>query len=217
MNTKFDELSTRIETVDKKAEARELLAKQNQNNISNLTSEPTAFQEKLVEQAKKIHELEENIEDQINRNSRDTLVIRGIKKENQEKTWNNTSHVLSSSLCGLFEWNPNQFLSDIERAHRGDHKNPNSPIYVKFISWKFSQPVLDSIIRANRSRQTNISASQKYSDIVQKKMNRLLITRKEFKSDEEKSSWKSSVKYPGVLMVKMLEDRNYNVYMVACD
>ena len=51
-----------------------------------------------------------------------------------------------------------------------------------------SQAVLDSIIRANRSRQTNISASQKYSDKVQKRMNRLLITRREFKNNEEKSS-----------------------------
>ena len=108
---------------------------------------------------KKTHGLEENIEDQVNRNSRVMLVIRGIKKENQEKTWNNTSHVLSSSLCGLFGWNPNPFLSDIDRAHRGDYKSPNSPIYVKFISWRVSQAVLDRIIRANRSRQTNISAS----------------------------------------------------------
>ena len=76
------------------------------------------------------------------------VVIRGIKKENQEKSWNNTSYVLSSSLYGLVGWNPNQFLSDIERAHRGDWKNPNSPIYVKFISWKVSQAVLDSIIGA---------------------------------------------------------------------
>ena len=45
-------------------------------------------------------------------------------------------------------------------------KKPNSPIYVKFISWKVSQVLLDSIIRANRSRKTNISASQKYSDKV---------------------------------------------------
>ena len=133
MDTKFDELSTRIETIDRKEEVVETLAKQNQNN-SNLTSESTA-QEKLVEQAKKMCELEENIEDQVNRNSRDMLVIRVIKKENQEKTWNNTSHVLSSSLCG--------------------------------------------------------SSSDK--------------ALKRF-SDEEKSSWKSYVKYPGVLMVKKLED-----------
>ena len=81
--------------------------------------------------------------------------------------------MLSSSLCGLFGWNPNQFLSDIERAHRGNCKKPNSPIYVKFISWKVSQAVLDTIIRAKRCRQTTISASQKYSDKVQKRMNRL--------------------------------------------
>ena len=125
--------------------------------------------------------------------------------------------MLSSSLCGLFGWNPNQFLSDIEREHTGDYKNPNSPIYVKFISWKVSQAVLDSIIRANRSRQTNIFASQKYFHKFQKRMNRLLITRREFKSVEEKSSWKSYVKYPGVLMVKKPEDRNFSVYIVATD
>ena len=40
VDTKFDELSTRIETIDRKAEAAEALAKQNQNN-SDLTSEST--------------------------------------------------------------------------------------------------------------------------------------------------------------------------------
>ena len=135
MNTKFEGLSTRIETIDNKRETAESLSKQNQNNISNLTSESTALQVKLAEKVKKIHELDENIKDQINRNSRDALGIRGKKKkENQEKTWNDTSHVLSSSLCGLFACNPNQFLSDIERAHGSDYKNPNSAIYVNFIS-----------------------------------------------------------------------------------
>ena len=52
MNTKFDELSTRIETKDRKAEA----AEQNQNNIINLISESIAPQEKLLEQAKKMHD-----------------------------------------------------------------------------------------------------------------------------------------------------------------
>ena len=66
MDTKFDELSTRIETIDRKVETAETPAKQNQNSISDLTSESTVFQEKLAEQMKKIHELEENIEDQVN-------------------------------------------------------------------------------------------------------------------------------------------------------
>ena len=66
---------------------------------------------------------------------------------------------------------------------------------MNFISWKVTQTVLDSIIRANRSRRTNISASQKYSDKVQKRMNRLSTITREFKNDKEKSSWKSYVKY----------------------
>ena len=46
MDTKFHELSTRIEITDRKAEAAESLAKQNQNSISNLTSHSTALQQK---------------------------------------------------------------------------------------------------------------------------------------------------------------------------
>ena len=46
MYIKFNELNTRIETIDRKAEAAETLAKQNQNSISNLTSESTAEQVK---------------------------------------------------------------------------------------------------------------------------------------------------------------------------
>ena len=147
MSTKFDELSIRIETIDKKEEAAESLVKQNQNNFSNLTSESAALQEK-IEEAKKIHELEENIEDQINRNSRDTLVIRDIEKGNQEKTWNNTSYDLSCSLCGLFRQNPNQFFSDIV----------SYLCEVCFIE-SFRQYQIASSEQIYRSRQTNISTS----------------------------------------------------------
>ena len=48
-------------------------------------------------------------------------------------------------------------------------------------------------------------------------MKRLLFTRKEFKNDEEKKSWKSYVKYPVMLKVKKPEDQNYSVYMIASD
>ena len=65
-------------------------------------------------------------------------------------------------------------------------------VYVKFISWKTSQTVLDSIIKANRSRQTNISASQKCYDKFQKRMNRLLVTWREFKNDEENKFFEES-------------------------
>ena len=48
-------------------------------------------------------------------------------------------------------------------------------------------------------------------------MSRLFVTRREFKNDEEKSSWKSYVKYPGILMVKKPDDQYYSLYMVASE
>ena len=51
MNTKFDELSTN-ELRNNRQEGRG--SRNNQNNISDLTSESTALQEKSVEQVKKI-------------------------------------------------------------------------------------------------------------------------------------------------------------------
>ena len=48
------------------------------------------------------------------RRTLETWLTEILEKENQGKTWNNTSHVLFSSLCGLFGWNLNQFLSDTE-------------------------------------------------------------------------------------------------------
>ena len=52
MNTKFDELGTRIKVINRKAEVAQLIVKENQNN-RNLATDSTAFQEKLTEQTKK--------------------------------------------------------------------------------------------------------------------------------------------------------------------
>ena len=113
IDTKFDEFITRIETIDSKAEGTEALAKQNQNSISNLIIDwVNSSSRKIRRTGEEItYELEENNENQVN-----MLVIIGTK--NQEKTWNNTLHVLSNSLGGLLGWNPNQFLSEIEWTHR---------------------------------------------------------------------------------------------------
>ena len=61
MDTKFEELRSRIETTDKKEEAAETLAKQNQNSVSNLTSESPVLQEELAEQAKKTMSLRRTV------------------------------------------------------------------------------------------------------------------------------------------------------------
>ena len=144
------------------------------------------------------------------------MIIRGVKFNlHNEKSWNDTENILATTLCIQFGWNKNQFAHDIERAHRGNYKNPNSPIYAKFLSWKVAQGVLESIIKANSEVKITIFASQKYSKKVQDRMNSLLLKRKEFKEDEVRKTWKSYVKFPGVLMVKKPTDKKYKVF--DCD
>ena len=97
---------------------------------------------------------------------------------------NDTENVLATNLCTQFGWNKDQFVHNIEWAHRGNHKNPNSPIYAKFLSWKVAQGKLESITKAVREGKITVFASQKYSKKVQDRMNSLLLQRKEFKEDE---------------------------------
>ena len=122
---------------------------------------------------------------------------------------------MATSLCIQFSWNKDQFAHNIAWAHHGNYKNPNSPIYAKFLSWKVAQGILESIIKANREGKITIFTSQKYSKKVQDRKNSLLLKRKEFKEVEVRKTWKSYVKFPGVLMVKKPTDEKYKVF--DCD
>ena len=171
---------------------------------------------RLEEYSRKTEQLEELVDDQVNRNARSTLIIRGVNFNlHNENSWNDTENILATTLCIQFGWNKNQFAHDIERAHRGNYKNPNSPIYAKFLSWKVGQDVLESTIKGNRESKITIFASQKHSKKVQDRMNSLLLKRKEFKEDEVRKTWKSYVKFPRVLMVKKPTDKKYKVF--DCD
>ena len=112
---------------------------------------------------------------------------------------------MATTLCTQFGWNKYQFAHDTEWAHHGNYKNPNSPIYAKFLSWKVAQDALKSIIKA----------SQKYSKKVQDQMNSLLLKRKEFREDEVRKTWNSYFEFLPVLLVKKPTDEKYKVF--DCD
>ena len=140
---------------------------------------------RLEEYSRKIEQLEELVDDQVNQNAHSTLIIRGVKFNlHNEKSWNDTKNVLATTLCTQFGWNKDQFAHNIERAHSGNYKNPNSPIYAKFLSWKVAQGVLESIIKANTMGKITIFASQKNSKKVQDQMNSLLTNSKKMKSEK---------------------------------
>ena len=74
------------------------------------------------------------------------------------------------------------------------------------------QAKLESIIKANREGKITKFASQKYFKVVQDQMNSLLLKRKEFKEDEVRKTWKSYVKFLGVLIVKKPTDEKHKVF-----
>ena len=168
MNGKFNQLNNRLNEIDIRVNETKTLAENNTNRLKQLEKESKITNLRLEEYSRKIEQLEELVDDQINRNARSTLIIRGVKFNlHNEKSWNDIENVLATTLCTQFGWNKDQFAHDIERAHRGNCKNPNSPIYAKFLSWKVAQGVLESIIKANREGKITVFTSQKYSKKVQ--------------------------------------------------
>ena len=71
---------------------------------------------------------------------------------------------------------------------------------------------LESIIKANTEGKITKFASQKYFKVVQDQMNSLLLKRKEFKEDEVRKTWKSCVKFLGVMIVKKSTDEKHKVF-----
>ena len=192
MNGKFDQLNNRLNEIDISVNETKTLAENNTNRLKQLEKERKITNLRLEEYSRKIEQLEELVDDQINRNAGSTLIIRGVKFNlHNEKSWNDIENILATTLCTQFGWNKDQFAHDIEPAHRGNCENPNSPIFAKFLHWKVAQDVLESIIKVNREGQITIFDSQKYSKKVQDGMNSLFLKRKEFKKDEVRKTWKS--------------------------
>ena len=85
MNKKFDKLTQRLQEMDLKVSKTTKLAEENKRQTDYLRQKRDSLSKKVEEQDRRIWQLEEKIEGQINRNTRSTLVIRGIKHKNIEK------------------------------------------------------------------------------------------------------------------------------------
>ena len=185
MNRKFDQLNNRLNEIVIRLNETKTLAENNTNRLEQLEEERKIKNLRLEEYSRKIEQLEKLADDQITRNARSTLIICGVKfKLRNKNSWKDAENILATTLCTQLGWNKDHFPHDIERAHCGNYKNPNSPIYAKFLSWKVVQDVLESIVKANREGKITIFASQKYSKKAQDRMNSLLQKRNEFKEDE---------------------------------
>ena len=119
MNRKFDQLNNRPNEIDIRVNESKTLAENNTNKLEQLEEESKITNLRLEEYSRKIEQLEELVDDQINQNARSIVIIRGVKFNlRNEKSWNDTENVLATTLCTQFGWNKDQFAHDIERAHQ---------------------------------------------------------------------------------------------------
>ena len=152
MNKRFDQLNNRLNETDTRVNQTKSLAENNTSRLEQLEEESKITNLKLEEYSGNTEQLEEFVDDQINRNARSTPVIRGVKFNLcNEKSWNDTENVLATTLCTQFGWNKDQFAHDIEQVHCGNYENLNSPTYAKFLSWKVA-------FKANRESKITIFA-----------------------------------------------------------
>ena len=79
MNRKLDQLNNRLNEINIRVNETKTLAENNTNRLEQLEEESKITDLRLEEYSRKIEQLEELVDDQINRNARNTLIIRGVK------------------------------------------------------------------------------------------------------------------------------------------
>lgn len=211
---KFEKLTKTMIDFDKRLTLKE-------NEISNL-------KETVSSQGNKITDLENKLDDQINRSCRSTLIISKLP-EIKNENWDATANILANKLCRYSvhtedKLSASDFLNMIERAYRTGstsveaEKNRNGPrpITVKFNSWKSSEMVKNLIITGNCGKNlTNtkmtekIFVQQKFSKSLTERRNNAMKRRKEMKNDSEFTDSNIFIAYPATMMIKRPGNKTY--------
>lgn len=157
-------------------------------------------------------ELETQLEDQINRSLRKTLIVRGIKEDDKEETWQKTEELLADLLQRHLQIAKEDGIKMIDRAHRGGRMSKNGrPIYVKFKAWKDSQQVLNGFTKQRiRNTNMNIKIDQMYSKKLTERRNLAMQERKILVETEQIVS--GYINFPAKLMIKKAGTPKYILY-----
>ena len=208
-HNKLTEALERIRNTELVAERALSLAIENEEKINIISKKTDVLQAKLNETESANQILTDQLDDQINRNLRCTLIFKGIMENEHETSYEATASILANTIAKIDPTLlPEDIIKNIDRAHRtAKNKNRNTvnsgprPIIAKFLSWKYSQDIIKRIIQNNRSSTENkVFVTQMYSPRVTARINEALKYRKEIlKHDNTKSMY---VAYPAKLMGK---------------
>lgn len=191
-------------------------------SVSQLETKSTVNESNINQLEQKISFLENQMDDQINRSLRNTLIFRDINEQNDERNGEvSCSNIIANMISNNLNIRFDDAFDMIDRCHRGNisfadvaninnengadgRKNQSKirPIYVKFCFWKDAQWVLRSLVENNIRNKSKIKVDQMYSKSLSKRRNEALILRKDLLKDKSNSIIKAYLAYPARLMVK---------------
>ena len=181
---------------------------------TTLVGEVNELKKTQATQAIQINVLQKRLEDQTCRNSRNSLIIRGVPEDNDEKTWDDTRRVLCSSLSRIVNVGEQDLSRMIERVHRGKKRNDNQHprvIHARLFDWNDVETLKKRMLK--NGKNSNIFVEQRFGPDTQYRQNEAKKLRKELK--EKGAIGAGYVQYPARLMVKKdPRDRNekYRLY-----
>ena len=130
-DTKFTKVLKKIDevhntAVNAKTTADDALqtCKRNEESIATINEALVEMNEKYDKQEMdnskylvRIRVLEKQLEDQINRSCRKTIVVRGVK-ESEHETWDDTRSILAAKIATVAHMHKDDASDMIERVHR---------------------------------------------------------------------------------------------------
>lgn len=171
--------------------------------------------ERNLDYENRIKILEDDLDDQINRSMRETVVFKNIP--GSESSWEETAKVLCRCINECDGNIPEGEAWDmIERAHRVkskvEHKGPDI-IVAKFIDWKSSELIKDIFTKRNTKmgkRGINITAEPLQSKKLLARSN----AAKKFWKEQKllNPNWKMFVAHPAKLLLKRPGENSYKVF-----
>ena len=202
-------LQEQLNTTKEVADASMKKADLNEEKIVNLSDKVLNLEKIVATQAIQIKVLQTRQEDQTCRNARNSVIIRGVEEEENEK-WEDTRRIVCDTMAAKLDLQPNQLSGMIERIHRGKPPKNDGPrvIHARFFNWNHVETVKDKWW--TNGKGTGIFVDQRYGPDTTFRRNKALAVRKELKTGGEIVG--GYVKYPAKLFVKYRKtDKKYQL------
>ena len=200
-----------LASINKSVEKIEDENKVRDSKITDITTKMDTLNEELSSIKNKNEELQEALAEQTDRSMRNTLVIRGVKEEENEN-WKKTEERVSTIISRHLQKDYNRTINMFQRVHRGNGDDRKT-IYANFYSWKNAQEILTEFtnLRINNPKM-KIKIDQMYSKDTMTRRNNALIERKKLLADKDSNIVKAHLVYPAKLMVKYNGSQKYELY-----